>query len=831
MKHPKNIMMIVTAVITIIIACEKESDNIYKKSENLKMLIAAEEYDYTVDTLLRFDGSNSTGYEVIFDEHPVIGEYSIKFPDGIQRLKLDSKKDGIKDAYDNGTEYTFLLQDSQRLFFRKSKNDVKEEDRYDAEAIRMLSLAQKAGNTVSSVEETEDGRILIIFEKHPVLEEIADSHPEGITQIELDREKDRITGFTQSVDRIHVKIGKISSFTFLFDRKLNVTLLDSTRTHAFPTEYYSLRYVIHNESEYQEMEHNFHMDPEFSEDQDTVTFNLQQGWETQTTILKIKNLLYEYTDTAAVEPYRLKYGSVSEIQAEYGPKECEIDVDTNVPEEWLELEWDGELIQEAVLDTKNSRIILKISENNTIADRTGTVTLKEKDDWLQPLEWNVSQGFINEKEDGIVWFEDENFRSLVVSLHDTDGDNRISYAEAEEIEHLDASARDISSLTGVEKMCNLRSLDISGNPKLRSQGFLDLSDPHYHLTDITIDFLNEADFRGCPAVVWLHDYGEIKKVTGHRHQTIKQQMYNQTRMHHVIVEDTYISTDLSMEGERVYLQRHTRGEGIEILLNYHGFADMDYKAGIMERTGRDFMEELFSKEPFKTFRDCFDFICIKHVSPGRGDNIRHETGYLPQVIGYSYDLDNPERPVELNIVNLLSTMSTPSAICLYHAYGNSLVFTHEFGHQFANLGDEYVEIGNEEEMHPFLEIEGKEYFGLGGGENTFWTLNTCLTNDPEKVPWRRFMKLEQYKNEVGIFEGAELFGKGAYRATERSLMGNHSTYGTEFNPPSRYSIFQEIMRRSEILGDLKTDRRTNKYPPEIEQMLWETFLEYDKKNL
>lgn len=654
-------MIIVTAIITFIIACERESDNIFKKSENLKILIAAEEYNYIVDTLLRFNRSNSTGYEVIFDEHPVIGEYSDKYPNGIEILRLDSKEDGISDAYDNGSEYMFLLQNDERVFLKKNPPEIPN-----------------------------------------------------------------------------------------------------------------------------------------------------------------------------IGPYYYYLNSISDsmIEADYKAKKCEIDIETNIPIDSLILEWEGNALEKVSLDISKQKIFVEIPENKTIENRTGTIELKATHSYrIEPLIWNIYQGFINEKKDGFVWFEDENFRSLVVSLHDTDGDNRISYAEAEAIEHLDASARDISSLTGVEKMCNLRSLDISGNKKLHSQGFLDLSDPHYHLTDITIDFLNEADFSGCPAVVWLHDYGQITKFTGHSHQTIKQQKFNQTRMHHVSVEDTYISTDLSMEGERVYLQRHTRGEGIEILLNYHGFADMDYKAGIMERTGRDFMEELFSKEPFKTFRDCFDFICIKHVSPGRGDNIRHETGYLPQVIGYSYDLDNPERPVELNIVNLLSTMSTPSAICLYHAYGNSLVFTHEFGHQFANLGDEYVERGNEDKTHPFLEIEGKEYFGLGGGENTYWTLNTCLTNDPEKVPWRRFMKLEQYQDEVGIFEGAEHFGKGAYRATERSLMGNHSTYGTEFNPPSRYSIFQEIMRRSEILGDLKTDRRTNKYPPEIEQMLWEAFLEYDKKNL
>lgn len=813
-----------------ILSCEKDVGRT-TDTEAVSMLLAAAEHDYTVESVGRILKSGSTDYNIIFGEHPVIDTYKDIYPEGIYKITLNSYTDGITKAEEIDEEFVFSFIRREPIRLGKTKKQTGDTTSKEMTvALRMLVAAEAAGYTLDDAGRRGDV-VSLSFERHPVIEEYIKEHPEGIERLELSVKNDGITAFREDRNtELTLETTAAGKISIPFHKDLKITPLDSTKNRAFSGLDVSIRYLVHNES------NNFSAGAEnafltMSEHFDTLTLSTRMPDTTLVMTIHATNGICECRDTAIVKPYSLKTSTAKQIEAGNESQTIIIDIDTDIPEDMLIMEWEGNAIEDVSMNLAEESITVEIPENITIENRYGSISLAVKDDLMKPLEWTVTQGFVNEKKEGYVWFEDERFRSLVVSLHDTDGDNQISYAEAEAIEHLDASARDISSLTGVEKMCNLRSLDISGNRKLHSKGFLDLSDPHYHLTDITIDFLNEADFSGCPAVVWLHDYGQITKFTGHNHQTIKQQEFNQTRMHHVSVEDTYISTDLSMEGERVYLQRHTRGEGIEILLNYYGFADIDYKAGIMERTGRDFMEELFSKEPFRTFRDCFDFICIKHVSPGRGDNIRHETGYLPQVIGYSYDQGNPERPVELNIVNLLSTTSTPSAICLYHAYGSDKTFTHEFGHRFANLGDEYVEIGNEDKAHPFLEIEGKEYFGLGGGENTFWTLNTCLTNDPEKVPWRRFMKLEQYKDEVGIFEGAELFGKGAYRATERSLMGNHNTNGKEFNPPSRYSIFQEIMRRSEILGDLKTDRRTNKYPAEIEQMLWKAFLEYDKKNL
>ena len=84
-----------------------------------------------------------------------------------------------------------------------------------------------------------------------------------------------------------------------------------------------------------------------------------------------------------------------------------------------------------------------------------------------------------------------------------------------------------------------------------------------------------------------------------------------------------------------------------------------------------------------------------------------------------------------------------------------------------------------------------------------------MTNDSIKIAWKDFLTHPDYAFVVGIYEGALLYSYGAYRATVNSIM-----LGTGgFNAPSRWAIYKHIM---EAAGEAYS---------------FETFLEYDKKNL
>ena len=120
------------------------------------------------------------------------------------------------------------------------------------------------------------------------------------------------------------------------------------------------------------------------------------------------------------------------------------------------------------------------------------------------------------------------------------------------------------------------------------------------------------------------------------------------------------------------------------------------------------------------------------------------------------------------------------------------VINHEGGgHGFAFLADEYVEGGNEEAEFDegscaYLDHLWNTY---GYGANVDWRSN------PGEVKWSRFISDERYVGEnVGVYEGAHLAGKGCYRPTENSMMRGADC---GFNAPSREAIYKRVMQLSE----------------------------------
>ena len=140
--------------------------------------------------------------------------------------------------------------------------------------------------------------------------------------------------------------------------------------------------------------------------------------------------------------------------------------------------------------------------------------------------------------------------------------------------------------------------------------------------------------------------------------------------------------------------------------------------------------------------------------------------------------------------------------------GNTIL--HETGgHGFGQLLDEYVEPGNESKTLPNEEqgILDNIWQLYGQGANVDWR------NDATTVKWSKFLKDNRYANEgLGLYEGSYLYGKGAYRPTENSMMRYNDS---PFNAPSREQIYKRIMHLSEGT-DWKYD--------------YEEFVKYDEIN-
>ncbi|MFA5412754.1 MAG: M64 family metallopeptidase [Candidatus Micrarchaeia archaeon] len=92
------------------------------------------------------------------------------------------------------------------------------------------------------------------------------------------------------------------------------------------------------------------------------------------------------------------------------------------------------------------------------------------------------------------------------------------------------------------------------------------------------------------------------------------------------------------------------------------------------------------------------------------------------------------------------------------------VFVHEFGHAFAGLDDEYIE----------MEYRGMDYIPRFDiyADNCF--VATSLEECRRNAPWKNFIGQGSGISKVDCYEGCNHFGRGVYRPTLHSIM-----YGAE----------------------------------------------------
>ena len=296
--------------------------------------------------------------------------------------------------------------------------------------------------------------------------------------------------------------------------------------------------------------------------------------------------------------------------------------------------------------------------------------------------------------------------------------------------------------------------------------------------------------------------------------------------------DPYASTDFSRDGEVVTLQKATVGKGINIVFMGDGYTDKDMgPGGFYETLMKQAMDEFFALEPYKTFRDRFNVYAVKAVSKnariGDGAVTALETGFgngsevfCNNDKCFNYALKVPGITTQDNLLvcvlvntgrhcgTTYMTASTQSAIAISSSQKNDPdVFGHTLrheagGHGFGFLADEYVQYsGKAPDAHV-------EYYNAAF-EKYGWFSNVDFTNDASKIRWSVFLSDDRYKDEVGVFEGAALYEKGAYRPSENGMMREDLDY---YNAPSRWAIYQRIMKLSG------------------EEYSFEKFLEYDGVN-
>ena len=273
----------------------------------------------------------------------------------------------------------------------------------------------------------------------------------------------------------------------------------------------------------------------------------------------------------------------------------------------------------------------------------------------------------------------------------------------------------------------------------------------------------------------------------------------------------YSSTDYSQDGKVITLQKASSGKGVNLVFMGDAYTDKDIASGLYEQVMRKSMEEFFSIEPYKTYRNKFNVYAVKVVSKhgktgpgyttalgtnvGRTGNEDKIYQYALKVSGIS-DKKNLTIGVIVNAVAAggIATMSESlqSGIGYYSSVGNDpdafgSTMRHELaGHAFAFLGDEYSSAGGSPTQAQIDEVN-RLYTSYG------WYANLDFTNDAKKVKWADFLSDTRYKDEVGVFEGGMNLTKGVYRPSANSMMRHQYEY---FNAPSRWAIYKRIMELS-----------------------------------
>lgn len=274
------------------------------------------------------------------------------------------------------------------------------------------------------------------------------------------------------------------------------------------------------------------------------------------------------------------------------------------------------------------------------------------------------------------------------------------------------------------------------------------------------------------------------------------------------MDDFYTSTDFSLDGTYYMLQKATEGKGIDLIFMGDAYVDKDMnEGGKYDQDMKEGMEKLFSIEPYNSLRNYFNVYCIRVVSPNNLfllDGSETKINWNDEVC-FNYALKIPEINKERIMISVIfgskgffrdqTSMYTDGSFISYMSKGITDALIHEIGgHGIAKLYDEYVEEGYEMAS---ITQESKDYLDniwseLGWGANVDWR------NDIERVKWSHFLKDARYSNEnLGIFEGSYLFGLGAYRPTENSMMRHNDLY---FNAPSREQIYKTVMTLSNGSG-------------------------------
>ena len=282
--------------------------------------------------------------------------------------------------------------------------------------------------------------------------------------------------------------------------------------------------------------------------------------------------------------------------------------------------------------------------------------------------------------------------------------------------------------------------------------------------------------------------------------------------------DYYISTDYSQDSKITTLQTATQGNGIDIVLMGDAYSDRQIADGTYKADMENLYNNLFTEEPYKSFKDHFNVYYVNVVSATEGYEYGNTAldGYFGDgtlvggndnaVFNYALNAISEEEMDEALLIVAMNSDNYAGTCYMYYPetnadYGKGIsvsyfpkggdattfaqLLHHEAcGHGFAKLADEYA--------YEYMGAAPSDYVSEIQSQqaNWGWWKNVDFTSDLSAIRWKHFINDTRYANDgLGAYEGGLTYWTGVWRPTENSIM-RYNTGG--FNAPSREAIYYRI---------------------------------------
>ena len=289
------------------------------------------------------------------------------------------------------------------------------------------------------------------------------------------------------------------------------------------------------------------------------------------------------------------------------------------------------------------------------------------------------------------------------------------------------------------------------------------------------------------------------------------------------------STDYSRDGEVSTLLKHSGVEqGIPVVLMGDAYIDKQIESGQYKRDIQQACDYLFSIEPMKSMKNCFDVYSVVAVSKNNVVSPQTSTAFKTEfdkegstyVFGdvkicenYAKKALKDEKQMENALLVVIvndgrqsgTTMPVVTnqpqngvpmgySIAFIPVYNDSfeVMMHHEaVGHGLGKLADEYGSESSIYAANGSILDHPDELDELKFCQENFAMLNVSLESDPLKTPWAKLYEDKRFAAEkLNAYEGAYTFPKDAYRPTYESMMRSNNS---GFNAISRQLIYKRVM--------------------------------------